>query len=120
MTTTRATIPWILASLPLACVAYLFAEICEAVLHFGHFPRYLVDPDPFHTSYQSLFPDHAALIYFPLPFLLLFLLPLLVLPKFRYSGPHNVQFYTLVALSVVAMWLFVFQDIAGYIRWSLD
>ena len=118
--TMRATLPWIVASLPLACIAYLFAEICEVVLHLGHLPRYLIDPDPFHTSWHSVFPDHAALIYFPLPFLLLFLLPLLALPQLRYKGSHKRLFYMMVASSVIATWLFAYQDITGYIRWSLD
>jgi hypothetical protein len=116
----RNTVSWIIASFPLLCVGYMFLEISEAAFHFGHLPQYMVDPDPFHKSWESIFSDAGFLIYFLLPLFLLLALPLLVLPKFRYLGKHRLIFCLLVAVSVIATWLFTIRDVTGFIGWRLD
>ena len=116
----RKAIPWILASLPLLCVGYMGLEIAEAVFHMGHLPRYMVDPDPFHTTWESVLPDLGLFVYFPLPLYLVLALVLLAFPQFRYRGNHRVLFYGLVLTSLVVTWLFTVQDLTGYVTWRLD
>jgi hypothetical protein len=116
----REAIPWILASLPLLCVGYMFVEIAEAVFHMGHLPRYMVDPDPFHTAWESVLPDVGSFIYFPLPLLLVLALVLLALPQIRYRGNHRMLFYGLVVVSVFVTWLFTIHDLTGFVSWRLD
>lgn len=116
----RKAIPWILASLPLLCVGYMLVAIAEAVFHMGHLPRYMVDPDPFHTTWKSVLPDFGAFLYFPLPLFLVLALALLALPQIRYRGNHKVLFYGFVVMSVFAAWLFTMHDLTGYVSWSLD
>jgi hypothetical protein len=116
----RNTASWVIASLPLLCVGYMFLEIAEAVFHFGHLPQYMVDPDPFHTNWESIFPEAGFLIYFLLPLFLVLVLPLIAMPRLRYSGKHRVIFYLLVTGSVIATWLFTIRDVSGFIGWRLD
>jgi hypothetical protein len=113
-------ISWTLAALPLFCVFYLLLEVSEAFLHFGHFPKYPADPDPFHTSWKSVFPEAGLFIYFLLPLFLLPALLILAVRPLRYSGEKKLLFYLLVACSVIATWFFIFADITGFINWRLD
>lgn len=92
----------------------------EAALHFGHLPRYMVDPDPFHNRWVSIFPFWLGYLGLVMPLLLIPWAVCLATPPLRYRGTHPFAFYSLVILSALLTWYFTWHDATGFLAWSLD
>lgn len=116
----KTALPWILASLPLAVILLWLLPAFEAALYFGHFPRYMADPDPFHNEWASIFPDWLAVLGLLVPLLLLPWAICLAVSPFRYRGGHPIAFYSLVAAVAFLTWYLTWHDATGFLQWSLD
>jgi len=112
-------IPWILASFPMLCVAFLFFHLTQAVRTFGHAPQYLVDPDPFHGAWDPPLGD-AGFFFYLFSILLLPLLIFLGFRPFRYFGTRPYCFYSFLVASLTAYFIFILRDHTGFISWYLD
>lgn len=116
----RAYVPWVLAGLPLMVVGFLFFEVAQAVLRFGHVPRYLVDPDPFHNSWGFVFPHAGVGVYYFSVFVLAPLLACLFVKPMRYSGRRWYFFHGFLGVSVALYGIFILWDATGFLAWLAD
>ena len=116
----KESIPWICILVLSLSVAVFTLDLLTAYRSFGHVPQYLVDTDPFHAEVTWLLPVGVLILYLLSPIILIISALLVLNPWTRYKGKYTLLFYLITISIGILHYLLLWQDVTGFVTWSID